>query len=73
MSDINIKLLLYRLNKESGGKDIQSYIFTTKPNDIQDRVFENNNIIAIHNDIIDKELGTKKFLEDLAHKIDVIE
>ena len=47
MSDINIKLLLYRLNKESGGKDIQSYIFTTKPNDIQDRVFENNNIIIL--------------------------
>ena len=73
MSDINIKLLLYRLNKETDRKDIQSYIFTAKPNNIQDRVFKSNNIIAIHNDIIDKELSTKKFLEDLIHKIKIPE
>lgn len=75
MSDVNIKLMLYRSNKKRNelnkiGTELQqeameSYIFTSTPNQIQDKVFKENNIIALHNDIVNKEEGTKKFLEDL--------
>lgn len=72
LSDINIKLMLYRSEKKRtglDGKELESFIFTATPNEIQAKVFKLNNIIAVHNDIVDKQESTKKFLEDLVLKV----
>lgn len=66
LSDVNVKMLMYRARTRWGEtKSLESYIFTATPNLIQKEVFEKSNIISISNDETDKYEATKNFLEDL--------
>ena len=66
LSDINVKLILYRANnrwkKQGGGK--KAFIFSTTPNQIREEIFSKNNITTIHGEKAKKE-GTLQFLRDL--------
>lgn len=66
LSDINVKLMLYRAQGR-WGKDRckNSYIFSVTPNQIRENVFANNGITTITGFSVDKYEGTKRFLEDL--------
>ena len=65
MSDINIKLLLYRIRRNWGNSTKTAYIFTATPNEIQKQVFMGNDIIAFSGENADKKEGTLEFLKAL--------
>lgn len=68
LSDINIKMLLYRSHsrwKNTKVKGRESYIFTATPNAVQRNVFEKHGIVTICNEESDKKKGTELFLRQL--------
>lgn len=68
LTDINIRLLIYKLDqlwKKSGINRPNSYIFLPNPNPIQEKIFKQRGIETIVGDGIDKNESTKKFLERL--------
>ena len=69
LSDINMRLLIYRLNKlwassKSRSKP-KSYIFLTRPNPVQEVIFESRGIKPIVSESDDANEGLKLFLAEL--------
>lgn len=69
LSDINIRLLIYKLDqlwKQSNIKQRpKSYLFLPTPNPIQEKIFESRGIIPIIGEELDKQESTKNFLKSL--------
>lgn len=65
LSDINIRLLIYRLNtlwkKQSENKP-RSYIFLPTPNPIQEKIFLSRGIIPIVGEDVDRSKSLETFL-----------
>jgi len=74
LSDVNIKLLLYRAGKrwENSDNRKQSYIFSATPNEVQRAVFSKNGITTFSSEIVDKEMATRMFLKLLMEKVNEI-
>lgn len=71
LSDINIRILLYKLDqlwkKSNSFKDRpQSYIFIPRPDPIQERIFQSRGIIPIVGTELDRMESLKQFLLELA-------
>lgn len=75
LSDINMRYLIYRLNKiwdsSRGTKGVQpkSYLFMTTPNPIQEKILSNRNIISIVGTETNPTDSLSKFLKDLVENI----
>lgn len=70
LSDINIRFLLYKLNKlweraNNQGSKPKSFILLTKPNPVQERVLEHRGITTLISDHLDPKVGLQSFLETL--------
>lgn len=70
LNDINIRYLIYKLNKLwEGSKETsvrpQSYMFLTKPNPVKEKILKSRSIIPIVSDIDDPNKGLEVFLEEL--------
>lgn len=70
LSDINIRLLLYKIDKiwknsRYGNNRPKSFIFLPKPNPIQETIFENRGIKTIIGNSIDREKSIEDFLREL--------
>ncbi|HEX2830221.1 MAG TPA: SIR2 family protein [Burkholderiales bacterium] len=70
LSDINMRYMLYRLNRQwtsVGSEEARpkSYIFLTRPNPVQQRVLESRNIQPIVSDRDDPKEGLAEFLTSL--------
>ena len=67
LSDINVKLLMYlaRKRQNEANEQMQAYIFTVTPNQVQKAVFNRNNITPFFGTNADKETGTTDFLRRL--------
>lgn len=69
LSDINIRLLLYKLDslwrKTNKNNRPKSYIFMPKYNPIQEKIFHSRGIEPIFGTEIDKKLSLEKFLREL--------
>lgn len=69
LSDINIRLLIYKLDQlwknSNESKRPKSYIFLPTPNPIQEEVLKSRGIVPIIGDGIDKKESTEKFLTSL--------
>ena len=78
LSDVNIRLLIHKLDKlwrkngELGGCSINkrpnSYIFMAQPNYIQEKILVNKNIIPIIGEGTDPRISTERFLESIQPK-----
>jgi hypothetical protein len=66
LSDINIRILLYKLDelwkKSNNSKRPQSYIFLPKPNPIQEAILNKRGIATIIGEETDRKKSTEKFL-----------
>lgn len=79
LSDVNIRLLTYKLDKlwkknealygTSKEERPDSYIFMAKPNYIQEKIFKNRNIISIVGNSIDRNKSIANFLDSISPKI----
>lgn len=74
LTDINIRFLLYKLNKlweHANGQDSKpkSFILLTKPNPVQERVLERRGITTLIADHEDPKTGLENFLEALHNVI----
>ncbi|MEO1450190.1 MAG: SIR2 family protein, partial [Bacteroidota bacterium] len=70
LSDINIRFLLYKLNKlweraNNQGSKPRSFILLMKPNPVQERVLEHRGITTLISDHLDPKVGLQNFLETL--------
>jgi SIR2-like domain len=70
LSDINLRYLLYRLQKQWAGtvyEDLrpESYIFLTRPNEILEKVLMSRGVTAVVSDDDDHAVGLEKFLAEL--------
>lgn len=69
LSDINIRLLIYKLDqlwkKSNISQRPKSYVFLPTPNPIQQRIFESRGIITIVGEKLDKKESTEDFLKSL--------
>lgn len=72
LSDVNIRYLFYKLSKlwkstsgRYGGTQPRSYLFTNKPNPIQEEVLKQWGIDMIVSDEIDAGIALEKFLKKL--------
>lgn len=75
LSDVNIRLLTYKLDKLwkknetlygiSAEKRPKSYIYMASPNYIQEKIFNHRKIIPIVGQSIDRNVSTKSFLESI--------
>lgn len=69
LSDINIRLLIYKLDQlwknSNVNKRPASYIFLPTPNPIQETIFKSRGIITITGEGLDKKESTEKFLTSL--------
>jgi len=69
LSDINIRLLIYKLDqlwkKSNLPKRPQSYIFLPTPNEVQERILESRGITAIIGEKLDKSESMSDFLQRL--------
>ena len=70
LSDINIRYMLYRLNRLWASSGLghsmpQSYIFLTRPNAVEERVLQSRGIQPIVTDLDDPGEGLKRFLRSL--------
>jgi len=74
LSDVNIRYLIYKLNKlwNSSRKNSQpnSYVFMTTPNPIQERVLQSRNIIPIIGSETNPTDSLNKFLQSLVEGIE---
>lgn len=73
LTDINIRYLLYKLNKLWRSSTLQkfqpkSYLFSAKPNVIQEDVLRARNIEMISSEIDDPGAALVSFMQDLAHQ-----
>lgn len=68
LSDINVKLLLYRARCGQHCRQLTDYIYTATPNQIQREVFHKNGIVTFTGIDADKKEGTLQFLNALLHK-----
>lgn len=70
LSDINIKMLLYMARKRQKNDDtMESFIFTSTPNQVQREVFSKNKIITFTGKDADKKKGSEEFLDELLHLV----
>lgn len=69
LSDINIRLLIYKLDQlwknSNESKRPASYIFLPTPNPIQETILQSRGIITIIGEGLDKKESTEKFLTNL--------
>lgn len=68
LSDINIRLLIYRLNALWKGRSKNkpvSYIFLPTPNPIQEKIFLSRGIIPIVGEEVDRSKSLETFLEKI--------
>ena len=69
LSDINIRLLIYKLDQlwqnYNLNKRPASYIFLPTPNPIQEAILKSRGIITITGEGLDKKESTEKFLTSL--------
>ncbi len=69
LSDINIRLLIYKLDQlwqnYNVNKRPESYIFLPTPNPIQETILKSRGIITITGEGLDKKESTEKFLTSL--------
>ncbi|OEE44059.1 SIR2 family NAD-dependent protein deacylase [Vibrio anguillarum] len=68
LSDINIRLLFYKLSKlwkdnDCGGAQPKSYVFSSRPNPIQEAVLEQWGINMINSEIDDSGKALEEFLK----------
>ena len=73
LSDINVKLLMYlaRKRQNEAEKQMQAYIFTVTPNQVQKAVYNKNGITTFFGKDANKESGTLEFLNRLCVKCGV--
>jgi len=72
LSDINIRYLIYKLNKIwnlSSSVQPYSYLFMTTPNPIQEKVLQSRNIIPIIGSETNATNSLNKFLKDLSEGV----
>jgi hypothetical protein len=74
LSDINIRFLLYKLNKlweQANNTDAKpkSFMLLMKPNPVQERVLENRGIVTIISQNKDPRKGLTHFLETLFEEV----
>lgn len=74
LSDINMRFLLYKLNKlwddaHYAQNRPKSYFFMAKPNKVQERILESRNIISIAAESNDASGSLELFLADLVKRI----
>lgn len=69
LTDINIRLLIYKLDKLWKNSNVEkrplSYIFLPSPNPIQEKILEQRGIKAIVGDGLNKEESLERFLQNL--------
>lgn len=70
LSDINIRLLIYKLDQlwkksNNNSNRPQSYIFLPTPNPIQEQVLKARGVIPIVGESIDKKESMERFLDSL--------
>ena len=70
LSDINIRLLIYKLDQlwkksNNNSNRPQSYIFLPTPNPIQEKVLRARGVIPIVGESIDKKESIERFLDSL--------
>lgn len=65
LSDINVKLMLYRARKRWKENGKEAFIFSATPNQVRAKVFSFNSITTINGRQADKYEGTLQFLKDL--------
>lgn len=71
MSDINMRYMIYKLNKMWGGSSgIQpkSYIFMPTPNLVQEKILKSRNIVPVIGDKVDASDSLDAFLGELLEK-----
>lgn len=74
VSDLNIRLLLFRLNqlwKEAGDPAgrANSYLFMTRPNPIQQRLWRSRGVVPLVAEQDDAGEATRRLLEDLLEQV----
>ncbi|MDN7134552.1 SIR2 family protein [Pseudidiomarina terrestris] len=74
LSDINIRYLLYRLQRQweeigEQGSRPKSYIFLARPNLVQERLLANRGVTPLVSDEDDPKVGLEKFLTRLLQKV----
>jgi hypothetical protein len=72
LADINIRLLLYKLNQQWRASPFfrerpKSFIFLTRPNAVQEKILASRGIDSIVTDTDDPGEGLERFLHDLSH------
>lgn len=74
LSDINMKYMLYKLNKlwAAYNKSLppKSYIFMAKPNIVEERVFKSRNILTIAGTKNNLNESLENFLSDLCEEVE---
>lgn len=69
LSDINIRLLIYKLDqlwlKSNNGKRPKSYVFLPTPNPVQESILQHRGIQTIIGNELDKTESIKSFLNEL--------
>lgn len=68
LSDINVKFLLYSVQKQ-WKKEQKAFIYTATPNQIQKEVYAKKKIIAFSDGSADKQKGTLDFLKKLYRSV----
>jgi hypothetical protein len=74
VTDINIRLLLYKLNQQWRSSKFlrempKSFIFLTRPNLVQEKILSTRGIESIVSDADDPGEGLKRFLRDLLREV----
>lgn len=75
LSDINMRYLIYKLNKlwdlsDNEQNRPKSYIFLGSPNPVQELIWERRNITPIIGEEINSQLSLEKFLNNLAEGVE---
>ncbi len=73
LSDINVRYMLYKLNRQWQSSPYadampKSFIFLVRPNPVQERLLSNRGIQAIVSNTDNPETGLREFLHSLLHK-----